>query len=298
MNMADEELLRRFRRCLAYYGAPSWLKLFLNPARLIRNQYRTRVRPPPPGVLSRVRAFHLDRFTVVSGECVSEQIACYGIYEPALTRGFLQLVRPGQRVLDVGMHLGYFTTLFAKLTGTEGEVHAFEPTPSTRELAANNVAQFPQVTVHPQALWSSAQELTFRDYGWRWMAFNSLAQSRLTDVKVVPTEYRVQTTTLDLVRGSMDQPISLVKIDAESAELEILKGAEALLAGDRPVVSLEVGDPPQGPPSSRGLVRWFSERSYVPWEWREGRFRRHEALERYEYDNLVFAPAHQDLGAL
>jgi FkbM family methyltransferase len=294
--MPDPKLEHRFKRCLAYHQADPVLKPLLNPARFLRNQYRKHFARSAPGALWRTQAFHLDGFVVVHGECVSEAIASYGIYEPALTQSFLRLVQPGQVVADVGMHLGYFTTLFALLVGPQGEVHAFEPTPSTREIAAQNVSRFAQIQVHPEAMWSAAQELTFKDFGIQWMAFNSLGRPRLDAAQPAATEYRVQTTTLDRFRQSIARPLSLVKIDAESAELEILKGAEKMLAEDRPIITLEVGDSPEGPSVTGALIAWLSERSYAPWEWRDDRFRPHESRPKYPYDNLVFAPAYQDLG--
>jgi len=271
------------------------MKPFLNPARFLRNQLRRRFHTASPGALARTDAFHWRDFTVVEGECVSEAIIHYGIYEPALTEAFLRLVTPGQVVVDVGMHLGYFTTLFAVRVGPAGAVHAFEPTPSTREIARHNTRRCPQVQVHPYALWSASQELSFQDFGLQWMAFNSLSRPRLEGVQATPKTYRVQTTTLDEFRRTLSRPVALVKIDAESAELEILKGADALLAQDRPILTLEVGDAPAGSTASRDLVAWLSARGYRSWEWRKGGFHRHEARDHYEYDNLVFAPESREL---
>src|SRR5713226_3163356 len=171
--MANPALLRAFHGRLRYKKARPWQKPFLNPARFVQNQLRKRGLPPAkPGALRQVAAFHLPQFTVVTGEGVSNCISAYGLYEAALTEAFMRLIEPGQVVVDVGMHLGYYSTLFACLVGPRGAVHAFEPTPSTREIAARNVGQFPNVTVHPYAVWSSVRSLTFRDYGLPWMAFN------------------------------------------------------------------------------------------------------------------------------
>ncbi len=292
--MTAEALRRRLHDRLRYKHAPRWRKPFLAPGRFARNQLRRfGLLRPPPGTVGRARAFHLADFTVVSGDPVSEEIIAFGVYEAELTGAFLRLLTPGQVAVDVGMHLGYFTTLFAELVGPGGQVHAFEPTPSTRTLAAANVRRFPQVTVHPFAVWSARQTLTFRDYGPRWLAYNSFTQARLETLGE-GTPFPVETITLDEFRESLRHPIALMKIDAESAEREILRGAEKLLAADRPLVSLEVGDPaPQA--TSRELIEWLTARQYRVWQWRPAGFQPHAVQAQYAYDNLIFAPADRDL---
>ena len=52
-----------------------------------------------------------------------------GTYEPEQTRAFEELVKPGDTVLDVGAHVGYYTLLSSVLVGASGRVFAFEPNP-------------------------------------------------------------------------------------------------------------------------------------------------------------------------
>src|SRR4029077_20149560 len=135
-RMTNADLLIRFRSCKRYKEAPRWQKPWLNPGRFISNQLnKHHIHTYEPAELRKIDAFHMHRFTIVNGEGVGEQIASYGIYEESLTEAFLRLVKPGQSVVDVGMHLGYYTTLFAVLVGDSGQIHAFEPTPSTRAVA-------------------------------------------------------------------------------------------------------------------------------------------------------------------
>ncbi len=292
--MAETRLRNKFNKCLRYQRAKSWQKPLLDPVRFLRNQFWFRKGPRETGETRWVAAFHLPRFKVVNGETVSGGIAAYGIFEPELTAAFLRLVEPGWVVADVGMHLGYYTTLFASLVGPSGFVHAFEPTPSTRELASANVGQFTNIRVHPLAAWSSAQKLTFHDYGPQWMAFNSFTAARVKAGPPQPREFTVETISLDAFRLELDRKIALIKIDAESAEQEILKGAQQLLKTDRPLVSLEVGDF-DGSPASRRLVEMLQQTGYRAWEFSADRFVAHQARANYEYDNLVFAPLGSDL---
>jgi len=293
--MTASELRIAFNDCLRYQEARGWLKPFLNPSRFVRNQLRTHgLIPGRLGETRRVRAFHLPEFTIVNGDTVSVAIGSYGIYEPSLTGAFLGIVEPGQVVVDIGMHLGYYATLFARLVGPNGAVHAFEPTPATREIAAENVQQFRNITVHPVALWSSAGKLTLHDFGRQWMAFNSFTGPRMKSGPPPPKEFVAETTTLDMFRRQLGRRIALVKIDAESAETEILKGAQELLKLDKPLVSLEVGDA-EDDLTSRHLVDYLCDRDYRAWDFCAKGFTQHQKRTRYEYDNLIFAPADRGL---
>jgi FkbM family methyltransferase len=296
--MNDRTLTAAFRQRLRYKQAKTWEKPLINPGRFLRNQMiKYGVFRGKAGCREQVAAFHVPRFEIVCGESVSEQIRAYGIYEENLTEAFIRLIQPGQVVFDIGMHLGYYTTLFACLAGPEGAVHAFEPTPSTREIARANVQHFPQVTVHPFAVWSSEQKLPFRDYGLQWMAFNSFTKARMDSGPPPPTLFEAQTITLDRFWKDLGQTIALVKIDAESAEREILLGGRELLQADQPIVSLEVGDT-EGKQESGELIEFMESAGYHAWELARGKFIRHQQKESYSYDNLIFAPGSKDLSDL
>lgn len=297
MTFSSIDLCKRFDARMAYKRAASWRKPFIEPQRFFVNQLRKfRILSSPLGTVRKIDTFHLTGFTVVDGEPISNELIAYGAYEDHLTHAFLRLVRPNEVVVDIGMHLGYFTVLFAQLVGSEGQVHSFEPTPSTRDQARENVGRFPQVTVYPQAVWSSRKTMSFNDYGIQWMGYNSFTRARL-DNAVKGTPFKVETTTLDHLRRSLDRRIALVKIDAESAEKEILIGAEELLRLDRPILSVEVGDFGQETRSAE-LILWLKSVNYAAWDSTFSGFQPHELKKHYGYDNLIFAPIGVDITKL
>jgi FkbM family methyltransferase len=61
-------------------------------------------------------------------------------------------VHAGNTVLDIGGNLGYFTKIFAKLTGPAGNVYTVEPIELYRNILAKNVAEYKHVTILPYAL--------------------------------------------------------------------------------------------------------------------------------------------------
>lgn len=48
-------------------------------------------------------------------------------------------IQPGQVILDIGGHAGYYTLLFAKYAGRKGRVFAFEPNPDNHAILEKNV---------------------------------------------------------------------------------------------------------------------------------------------------------------
>lgn len=57
-------------------------------------------------------------------------------------------VKQGEHVVHVGAGTGYYTTILAKLVGENGTVDAYEIDPPLAERARENLASFPNVTVH------------------------------------------------------------------------------------------------------------------------------------------------------
>ena len=137
---------------------------------------------------------------------------------------FRRDVRPGDVVFDVGANLGAYTLLFAQWVGATGRVFAFEPAPQshdglTRLLAANGVSSRVSVT---QAAVSSIEGSA------AFLADGLDGASRI--VSGGPGTLTVPTVTIDdMCRREGIKP-RLIKIDAEGAELEILRGARQTIA--------------------------------------------------------------------
>ncbi len=79
--------------------------------------------------------------------------ALYERYKTGGERGLIALVRravrPGDRVVDVGANVGFYSELLARGVGPSGHVHAFEPEPRNFRRLAARAAALPQL--HPVA---------------------------------------------------------------------------------------------------------------------------------------------------
>ncbi len=153
---------------------------------------------------------------------------------------FLKRVKPGDFVLDIGGHFGQYAVFFGSLVGESGRVISFEPDPQAREtltanLDLNSLAN--RVEVEALALFDSDGEHIFFSKGADSMS--SLARSGLGENALSPdvSEYTVTTMRLDdyLAQKTSGYP-QWVKLDTEGAEINILKGATAVLRSDATIV--------------------------------------------------------------
>jgi FkbM family methyltransferase len=150
-----------------------------------------------------------------------------------------RLLRPGQRVIDIGANYGVYTLSMAKAVGPTGRVWAFEPASGTANLLAEGIAAngFGQVVLERSALSSACgtAQLSLNENS----ELNALAQGQ----PLTGASENVPVTTLDeslKTHGWRD--IDFVKIDAEGEESRILKGGERFFAELSPLVQYEVKD--------------------------------------------------------
>jgi FkbM family methyltransferase len=168
--------------------------------------------------------------------------ALTGLYEAPVQAAVAAELRAGDVVLDVGANIGFLTVLAARLVGPAGRVVAFEPVPGNAQLVRRNAAlnRQTQVEVVPAAVGD-------RDGTATLVLARHAGGAALEGADRPPDacgELSVPVVTLDgwlaANAGRLPGPVRLVKIDVEGAEAAALRGADALLRGQRPLVLLEV----------------------------------------------------------
>jgi FkbM family methyltransferase len=145
----------------------------------------------------------------------------------------------GDTAIDIGAHYGVYSILMAAKCGQTGHVVAFEPDPHARIVLAKNLGLNRGIklpTVEICACSDKIGEATLFSLGGN--AQSSLVKSAVefsADQK--SEEIRVTVVTLDsyLSQSNLPEP-RCVKIDAEGAEIRILKGAKQVLASNAEIV--------------------------------------------------------------
>lgn len=243
----------------------------------------------------KTKTFWGEEMIVVIPEVVSLQLYRYGFFEEGLTRMVLEYLKPGMTFFDIGAHIGYYTLLASYIVGERGQVHSFEPTPSTFKILKLNCSKKPNVILNNFAVASRKTTLIINDYGIRYSAYNSLYNPRLPEniiSKLNPKKYEIQAISIDeYVEENRIKP-DFIKIDAESAEYEILLGMKQTIEKFHPIITIEVGDfGIQGVPTSKELIEFLLKMGYIPYEYRGGEIIPHQIREEpYEYSNILFLP--------
>ena len=153
-----------------------------------------------------------------------------------------------ETVFDVGANIGQ-TAKELRNVFPNARIHCFEPTPSTFSQLALAVAGDLRIVVHPIALGPAKGRATLQCFD----------VSLLNSCAVNPPykdRFNQTTTSIDVPMSTIDDAgsenkidrISLLKVDAEGFDLEILKGARRMLAEGRIdfIVSEIGGLAPQG----------------------------------------------------
>ncbi|HEX4872498.1 MAG TPA: FkbM family methyltransferase [Nevskiaceae bacterium] len=155
-----------------------------------------------------------------------------GTYGADEVQTFLDLIRPGDVVYDVGAHVGYYTVMAADRVGPAGQVAAFEPLPLNLKFLRTHLRRnrVRNVEVVPACVGRAAGQARF-DPGPGTGRGRLAGQGGLA----------VEVVALDaLVASGRLRPPTLIKMDVEGAEAEALEGAREILRRDRPALLLSV----------------------------------------------------------
>jgi FkbM family methyltransferase len=155
-----------------------------------------------------------------------------GTTEPEEQALLAEHVVAGGVFYDIGANIGFYSTIAARMVGPAGHVYAFEPYPDSAVRATHNATRndFVNVTVVEAAVSDIESRMTLRlDEG--------AAKHRLADGPGI----EVEAVALDQwIPREQARPPTFVMIDAEGAELDVLRGMLTTLAEHRPVVCCEV----------------------------------------------------------
>ncbi|MFH0952906.1 MAG: FkbM family methyltransferase [Verrucomicrobiota bacterium] len=178
--------------------------------------------------------------------------------------GVRHLLRPGQRVVDVGANIGHVTYFLSQCVGESGRVYSLEPVPDTFDILRHNVRKLGLRNVELFNCAASSSEGSaqmgipeYEDGGRNYYESHVLKQGQPV-AGAVTVEVRLR--TLDSLLGTEPGPIGFIKVDAEGHELDVLLGAQGTVRRDRPAILVEVAGDPDAPGAAAGKLFELMER--------------------------------------
>jgi FkbM family methyltransferase len=174
-------------------------------------------------------------------EAIGYLTLLYGSFEDAEMQSLASRARPHSTAFDVGANVGIHTIALANAVGPAGSVIAFEPADENVERLRQNLElnDVRNTEIVPMAAAAN-------DEGVLLNLSDDSAFHSTTDVSaghVVNETTRVASTSLDDAWIRVGRPsVSVVKIDVEGAELDVLRGAAQVLSTCRPATLIEISD--------------------------------------------------------
>ena len=169
------------------------------------------------------------------------------VWGEGVLRWITEYLKAGDVFFDVGAQYGWMSMVAARRTGRSGRVVAFEPSPVSVDFLRyhKRVNRLSQMEIVPKAVArADAAEMPFTLVGNGNAVMNSLVE--IEEVKEDPrgsTLIHVEAVALDSYSQQTGLVPSMIKIDAEGAELWICEGARRLLAENRPTLIIATHPP-------------------------------------------------------
>jgi FkbM family methyltransferase len=185
-----------------------------------------------------------------------EAVYVDGEYESPLQDSLLKYLQPGGVLYDVGAHIGIVSLCAAKLVGPAGMVFAFEADPDNAKRIEENVRRnkLDSIRTVCRAAWHSDGHVRFQRASER----SSRNQGGVSTIPSVSGDaIEVEAVALDTFAEKHRLP-TVIKVDVEGAEAEVLRGSERIFVQAKPVLICEV----HGSKAADDVIGWLSDHGY------------------------------------
>lgn len=166
---------------------------------------------------------------------------------------FQKWVNQDDYVLEIGGHIGYFTTFYAKMVGENGKVDVFEPSDTNLYYLRKNIKYLPDslsknITVITKGAGDVNETLNFyidpisgqnNSFVENFDGFVSSRKLSADDSVEVRVE-KIEVVTLDSYFQNTNKYPDFVKIDVEGFEWNVLQGFRQTIAKAKPKIMVEI----------------------------------------------------------
>ena len=194
-------------------------------------------RAQPAWTAPRLTTYNSIRFELDLTDYLARHIY-FRDFDPLETRFLNNTIKPGWVAIDAGANVGYYSILLSRLVGTEGLVHAFEPSAHNWQKLAKTIELNhcpPNLRAAKLALSNSCGTISIID----GPAGNS-GKTHLGNLDNEKSEI-VEQITLDAFANQIHlDRLDFVKVDIEGCEERFIEGATRTFSRFKPLLIIEL----------------------------------------------------------
>lgn len=170
-------------------------------------------------------------------------------YEKKDSDMIFRLVSNGDRILDIGANIGWYSINLAKRF-PQCKILAFEPIPKTFSQLEKNISinSVSNIETYNHGFSNETKDLIFYYYP---TGSENASSAKLADVEGVQ-EIKCRVKTLDDFMSSDNASVDFIKCDVEGAELFVFQGGVETLKKCKPIIFTEM------------LRKWSAKFNYHP----------------------------------
>ncbi|RXK60838.1 FkbM family methyltransferase [Lacibacter luteus] len=161
------------------------------------------------------------------------------LYDQQTKQIIRRVCKANSHCIDVGTHCGDILDVLLQQS-PNGMHYGFEPIPLLYQQLKKKYSNNGNVQLFDYAL-SNVNGTTSFNYVTSNPSYSGIKKRNYDRKGETDTEINVKTAKLDDLLLQQTNNIDFIKVDVEGGELDVLKGASALLARDHPVVIFECG---------------------------------------------------------
>lgn len=152
-------------------------------------------------------------------------------------------VKPGMTVIDIGANIGATTLSLAKRVMPHGKVFSFEPSPYNYQCASDNVSlnNFGNIKLVNQGLGKEKATAFLYNVNTNNRGMQRLLKETGENSTYEKSAVNIDTLDSSMVSFSISAP-SLIKIDVEGYEYNVLQGGKETIMKHRPALFIELDD--------------------------------------------------------
>lgn len=209
---------------------------------------------------------------------------------------FREWIKPGDYVLEIGGHIGYFTTFFAALAGNSGKVDVFEPSDINLKYLNKNIEfqskDSANISVIEKGAGDTNGNLDFyidpisgqnNSFVENFEGFFA-NREHSPESNAEPIKVTVEVTTLDSYFANAVKFPDFVKIDVEGFEWNVIQGFKSTIEKSRPSLMIEIQK------DSELLINYFKSINYSIFNDEKVEINDHKAYLEKCSPNIFFKP--------